>query len=98
MNTTTYIPRNSIGQYSNAFTSKVKKVAKIATKVIVIVYLVTTLLLSAWAVYVTRQHYVLHCSAGGMFMTQQKCDDLAQSRIDSLELSRLRITSNQDYK
>lgn len=48
-------------------------------------------------VFLFRQHYVVRCSAGGMFMTQLKCDELANNKVDAEELGRQEfLSTNQD--
>jgi len=46
---------------------------------------ITSLVLN---LFLARQIFVVRCSAGGMFMTQEKCGELAQAKFDSMELAR----------
>ena len=75
-----YIPkRDKLGRFKNF------KFRKAAWKLIKFQLIALSVLMN---VFFVRHTYVIRCGAGGMFMTQQKCGDIAQNRIDSVELDR----------
>lgn len=71
-------------------TKKMKLVTKV--KIAVVIALILSLY-SNWTML--RANYVFRCSAGGMFMSQSKCNELATNLFDSQELSRIQFLSNQ---
>lgn len=85
-NTIVYQPkRDKFGKFKSI---SFKKLAK---KTIFFQLVALSVLMNVWFV---RHTYVVHCSAGGMFMTQVKCGELAQSKFDSQELARVQNQEN----
>lgn len=91
-------PVQGSNQFIAKFGTKAKRKFKVkfATKVKIIIVLL--LISSLYLNYkILRANYVIRCSAGGMFMSQSKCDDLATDKMASQELSRIQfINENQD--
>lgn len=82
-------------QYKVKFGERVRRKFKTKTttkvKIAVIILLVTSLYVN-WKVI--RANYVYRCSAGGMLMSQSKCDELSQNQMAGQELSRIQEVQN----
>lgn len=67
-------------------------------KTIIKVGIIVSLALSLFLNYkLVRANYVVRCAAGGMLMSQSKCNDLAQDQTDAQELRRIQfVQNNQD--
>jgi hypothetical protein len=88
-NITTYVPsRNRFGRFTSI------NWRKLARKTIAYQLIALSLVANVWF---ARHLYVVHCSAGGMFMTQEQCGELASLKADSQELARMEmLVNNQD--
>jgi len=95
---TTLTPAIGSNQFLTKFDKKEKRkfTVKFTTKIKIatVIGLLASLYLNY---YILRANYVVTCSAGGHFMSQLKCDELATNKVDSQELARQKmVTNNQD--
>lgn len=89
-NVQVYVARDKKGRFTN-FKKQAWKIIKFQLILLSIVM----------NVFFIRQLYVVTCSAGGHFMSQEKCGELQQNKFDSSELARQErlnemLTNNQD--
>lgn len=75
MNLVKYVVRENNGRFSNY--------RKIAKKIIFKQLIIISVLMN---IFLVRQIYNFHCSAGGYFVKKDQCDQMAQNKFDSQQL------------